>query len=75
MHGCDLFKTSTHCGQLSLTWNSESGLKEVLVVQCCFLIRVSQSCLFFHVRRHGNRIIEVCGIPGRRFVVVLIFEK
>lgn len=49
-------KLQPHCEQLSRTWNSESGLKELLVVRCCYMIRVSQSFLLFHARRHENHL-------------------
>jgi len=71
-------KLQPQCEQLRRTWNSESWLKELLVVHCCCLIRVSQSSLFFPCEGTeialSNRTLchprkTFCGCPNFREVI------
>lgn len=70
-------KLQLHCEQLSRTWNSESGLKGAFSCSL-LLLGTGESILPFLSRAKARKSfcrIEACGNPGRRFVVVLIFEE
>lgn len=69
-------KLQPHCEQLSRTWNSESGLKELSVVRCCYMIRVSHSFLVFHARRHENHLVlSKLVAPRKSFCGCLNFRE